>query len=129
MSFFLLSLAFAADLEIEVRGLQTADGQVLCTLYASAESWLSDPGWVAVVASEPRDGRAVCAFGDRPPGRYAVSFLHDVNGNGDMDSTWLGLPKEPWGFSLDPSVTLGPPRFEAAAFDHPSATPIRGHAR
>lgn len=125
----LLATAYAADLTMEIHNLQTDQGTVMCTLYSSAESWLADPGWTAVAKAKPIKGSATCTFADLPEGRYAVSFIHDVNNNGDMDNTWLGLPSEPWGFSLDPSVTFGPPRFEAAAFNHPSSSPIRGTAR
>jgi uncharacterized protein (DUF2141 family) len=129
MLLILINLALGSDLRMEVRGLDASTGSVLCTLYADPEVWLADPGWVSVVSAAPSDGRATCDFGPRPPGRYAVSFIHDLDGDGDMDTNWLGLPKEPWGFSMDPKVTFGPPTFDSAAFRHPSPTPIIGHAR
>ena len=33
---------------------------------------------------------------DIPPGRYAIESLQDINGNGKMDSSWLGLPGALW---------------------------------
>ncbi len=50
------------------------------------------------------------------PGTYALALLHDENGNGEMDSNFLGLPQEGYGFSNDAKVFLGPPSFEAASF-------------
>lgn len=32
-------------------------------------------------------------------GQYAVSCFHDVNGNGKLDKSFAGIPKEPYGFS------------------------------
>ena len=45
-------------------------------------------------------------------GEYAVSVYHDVNGNGVFDKNWLGIPKEPYGFSRNARKKFGPPEFE-----------------
>ena len=37
------------------------------------------------------------------------------NGNGRLDTT-LGIPREGVGFSRNPRLTFGPPRFSAAQF-------------
>ena len=49
------------------------------------------------------------------PGTYAISLLHDENGNGKADKA-LMIPKEGFGFSRDAKVRMGPPKFSAAAF-------------
>jgi uncharacterized protein (DUF2141 family) len=48
-------------------------------------------------------------------GTYAVSLIHDENGNGRMDMA-LVMPREGFGFSRNPRIGMGPPRFDAAAF-------------
>ena len=48
-------------------------------------------------------------------GAYAVSLFHDENGNGRLD-TILGIPREGFGFSRNPPIRFGPPRFDAARF-------------
>lgn len=53
---------------------------------------------------------------DLPEGRYAAKAFHDVNGNGKMDLNWMGIPKEPYAFSNDAMGSMGPPRYEQAAF-------------
>ncbi len=125
----LTASAEPADLHLEVTALSTDSGQVLCTLYDSAEHWLKDPGFVATVSAKPAAGRATCVFPAVEPGTYAISFIHDENGNHDMDSNFLGLPKEPWGMSRDAPASFGPPKFEAAAFPHPSPEPLTAKAR
>lgn len=50
------------------------------------------------------------------PGRYAISLLHDENGNGRVDKM-LMMPKEGFGFSRNAPVRFGPPSFGSAAFD------------
>jgi uncharacterized protein (DUF2141 family) len=53
---------------------------------------------------------------DLPPGRYAIESFQDVNGNGRMDTSWLGLPEEPFGFSRDAKPFLSRPGFGEVAF-------------
>ena len=50
-----------------------------------------------------------------PAGRYAVSVLHDENGNGKPDMAVM-IPREGFGFSRNPVVRFGPPAFARAAF-------------
>lgn len=48
-------------------------------------------------------------------GSYAFAVLHDENDNGRMDKL-MGLPREGFGFSRNPVIRLGPPRFAQSAF-------------
>jgi len=49
-------------------------------------------------------------------GPYALSVLHDANGNGRAD-TVLGIPREGFGFSRNPPIRFGPPRFSATVME------------
>lgn len=49
------------------------------------------------------------------PGDYALSLIHDENGNGRLD-TRLGIPREGIGFSRNPRLTFGPPGFSSVRF-------------
>jgi uncharacterized protein (DUF2141 family) len=51
------------------------------------------------------------------PGSYAVSVIHDENGNRQLDKSFVGIPTEGVGFSHNPRVTFGPPPFSKARFD------------
>ena len=54
-------------------------------------------------------------FSNLEPGRYAAIAFHDENGNGEFDTSFIGVPTEPYGFSNDAQGFLGPPTFDAAA--------------
>lgn len=51
-----------------------------------------------------------------PYGDYAVSVYHDENLNGDMDSGFMGIPKEPYGFSNNAKSSFGPPKWRDVKF-------------
>lgn len=50
-----------------------------------------------------------------PRGDYAIAVIHDENGNAKLD-TLAGIPREGFGFSRNPPIRFGPPRFAAARF-------------
>lgn len=50
-----------------------------------------------------------------PTGDYAIAVIHDENGNGKLD-TFAGIPREGVGFSRNPKLSFGPPRFDSARF-------------
>jgi len=52
---------------------------------------------------------------DLPYGTLAISALDDENSNLEMDM-FLGIPKEGFGFSMDPTFRLSAPRFEECSF-------------
>ena len=114
-------LASAAPVEtgevvVAVSGLRSAKGQVLACLTTRAEGFPDCRRDAAArKLAVPASGPVVLRFAALPPGRYAVSLLHDENGNSRADMM-LMLPREGFGFSRDAAVRLGPPKFAAAAF-------------
>ena len=49
-------------------------------------------------------------------GTYALAVIHDENDNRRLDKL-AGIPREGFGFSRDPAMRFGPPRFAAARFE------------
>ncbi|WBH17934.1 DUF2141 domain-containing protein [Sphingomonas radiodurans] len=58
---------------------------------------------------------ATLRFDGLPRGGYAVAVIHDENDNRKLD-TFAGIPREGFGFSRNPTIGFGPPRFAAARF-------------
>jgi uncharacterized protein (DUF2141 family) len=59
--------------------------------------------------------RSSFRFDDLPQGTYALTALHDENRNGKLD-TILGIPREGFAFSNNPSIGFGPPKYERVRF-------------
>ena len=114
---FLASATGIGSVEVSVSGLRSAKGQVLACLTAKAKGFPDcrlDPS--ARKLAVPAGGTVTLLYSGLPPGSYAVSLLHDENGNGKADMT-LMIPREGFGFSRDAAARFGPPKFSAAAFD------------
>lgn len=104
-------------LTVEISGFRNNDGVARACLYDNEKGFPLKPEYAIRIVSVGITGnRTMAIFRDVPPGTYAVSVLHDENGNGRMDTNALGLPKEGAGASNNPGSILGPPGFEDARF-------------
>lgn len=107
------------SLTVEISGFRNNDGVARACLYDSEKGFPLKPEHaIRVVSVGIAGNRARAVFRDVPPGTYAVSVLHDENGNGRMDTNSLGMPKEGVGASNNPRSILGPPDFEDARFTY-----------
>jgi uncharacterized protein (DUF2141 family) len=97
-------------------GLEKDEGSVMIKLSDSEADFESEdvPSRHAVVKVENK--QAVGVFEDVPHGEYAVKIFHDENGNMKLDTNFVGMPKEKFGFSNDALGRFGPPSYEKARF-------------
>jgi uncharacterized protein (DUF2141 family) len=106
-------------IHVQISGFRNDKGVVRCALFASENGFPKDPSRAVALEKAPiTNGSAVCEFSGVAPGRYAVSVFHDENGNGKLDTNFIGIPKEGVGASNDAKGHMGPPKFDAAAFQH-----------
>lgn len=108
--------AQAATLTVTVSNIGSSEGQVRIAIYNKA-NWLQEPAFAHIlkVAEHVADG-AISATFEVPSGEYAVAAYHDENDNGKLDRSFVGMPKEPAGFSNGVVPRFGPPKYEDAAF-------------
>lgn len=59
-----------------------------------------------------------------PAGEYAISVFQDENNDGVLNTNFVGIPKEGYGFSNDAHKPFGPPDFNDCVFVHKSETKI-----
>ena len=62
------------------------------------------------------NGKATIVLKDIPDGEYAIGVIHDENGNGKMDTNFLGMPKEGVGVSNNAKGHFGSPSYEDSKF-------------
>ena len=108
-------------IHVEISGLRSDKGQMLCALFSSAEAFPTKADKaVARLTAKIAERQAVCDFTGVAPGTYAVSVVHDENSNGKLDRNLIGIPREGVGASNDAKGHMGPPKFSAAAFQYAS---------
>jgi uncharacterized protein (DUF2141 family) len=110
-------------LRVEVTGIRGEKGQIGCLLFSQPKGFPNDNAAAKqAVLTKIEGGRAACTFVGVTAGDHAISVLHDENGNGKMDSSFLGAPKEGYGFSNGAKAhTFSPPSFEEARISYTGA--------
>jgi uncharacterized protein (DUF2141 family) len=107
----------ANRIHVEISGLRNDKGQVMCSLYSSADGFPKNGDKAVAHSKSPiSNAHAVCDFPDVKEGTYAVSVFHDENSNGKLDTNFMGMPREGVGASNNAKGHFGPPKFAAAAF-------------
>ena len=104
------------SLDLSIEGLRSQRGDIqLCMtmLPAKFPSCKGDPN--ARRMTVPAAQAAKLRIENLPQGQYAIAVIHDENSNAKLD-TALGIPREGFGFSRNPVIMFGPPRFSAAEF-------------
>ena len=112
---FAASSALAADLTVTVTDIRAVQGAVGLSLVDTAASWDGKAKPVLRQMQPVKGSEVVFHVTDLPPGNYAVSVMHDENGNGKLDTNFMGIPIEGYGFSNNPQV-MRKATFEEARF-------------
>jgi uncharacterized protein (DUF2141 family) len=104
-------------LDIKVINITNSSGTIHLSLQNSAEGWLSTEPDVETFLDVSKEITStddiIISVENLPTGNYAISLFHDLNNNLDLDTNFIGYPKEPFGFSAPMGLT-GPPKFEDA---------------
>ncbi len=104
-----------AVLRVTVEGLGPDSPDVYVSVYAGGDSWLGESP-VARATISPASGQ-LSAEVTLPTGEYAFSAFLDANGNGELDSNFIGIPREPVAVSNDARPRFGPPSYDDAKFE------------
>ena len=107
-------------LEIKVTNIENGHGTIYIAILNSAEGWLKSDAKSTLFReiTQPVSSTDDLPINvqDLPPGKYAISLFHDLDGDSEMDKNFIGYPKEPFGFSA-PMGQFGPPQFEEAIIE------------
>jgi uncharacterized protein (DUF2141 family) len=108
--------AFASTLAVTIDGVRSNHGQVMVALFSRSKGFPDGDyadRWAKVPAST---GPVTVVFDHLRPGEYAVGAYHDENGNGKLDTNFIGWPEEGYALSNGIRLTVFRPRFIESAF-------------
>jgi uncharacterized protein (DUF2141 family) len=106
-----------ASLVIELQGVRNSNGILRIAIFEK-NAGFPDNAEKAVkhISVHAQAGTKTVEINDLPYGEYAISLLHDENGNGKMDFNIFGIPVEGYGFSNNPRIILSAPSFNDSKF-------------
>ncbi|WP_081963301.1 DUF2141 domain-containing protein [Pseudomonas sp. ML96] len=111
---FVSSQTCAGDILVKVEGKQ-ANGLLHLALIAADQ-----PDWNGPILRQLQGDTGELRLSDVPPGRYAVQLFQDLDGDGALALSPRGVPREPVGFSTNPSLFKGKPQPAQCLFEHGS---------
>ena len=84
-------------LKIEITNVASEDGQIILAIYNSSENYDKRIAFQEVKIQPKVD--SVIFETNVPDGEYLVMLVHDINTNGKLDTSFIGMPKESVGLS------------------------------
>jgi uncharacterized protein (DUF2141 family) len=110
--------AASGSLAVSIGGLRNAKGQVCLSVFNSSRGFPGNGGNAlqSKCVNANKDGSVTVSFSGLKSGSYAVAVLHDENADGQANRNRLGIPTEGFGFSRNPALRAGPPKYSEAAF-------------
>lgn len=93
-------------LTIEINDIRNSKGQILVELSNEKEIVIKG------ITQNIIGNKCIIVIDNLKPGKYAFKYFHDENKNKKLDTNWIGIPTEGFGFSNNAEGTFGPPSFE-----------------
>lgn len=123
--FFSLSISvFSSDgpkkrgsLVVKFEGMSSNKGNVVVALCNSDANYKNHKSPFIGKQIPINNNTAIIEFEDLPFGEYAIKAFHDEDANDDLNTNFLGIPVEDYGFSNNARGMFGPPSWESAKFE------------
>lgn len=117
MIFILAAPVLAGDgdpgVAISIKNIKTAKGSILVAVYDNSNDFMKKPAFSHIVPVTVTGELIINT--SIPFGSYSITIFHDINDNRSLDTNFMGIPKEPYGFSNNAKGHFGPPTFEASS--------------
>lgn len=109
--------ALAAPVKLDITNTGRQPGRLLIAVHKDPTNFPDNPrgAVTTVILPVTRAQTTAQVELDLPAGDYAIAIILDENRNGRLD-TRLGVPRERFGFSKNPQLRMGPPRFSECEF-------------
>jgi uncharacterized protein (DUF2141 family) len=118
----------AATLNVVVNGIHHQKGEICFRVYANEKGFPMSSTSEAQSGCVKITGTSVKKeFSGLKPGTYAVAVVDDQNGDRKLNKDFFGIPKEGFGISKNPTVSIqtGSPKFRDASFVVNKNTTVR----
>ncbi|WP_341528754.1 DUF2141 domain-containing protein [Nostoc sp. UHCC 0302] len=107
----------SSTLVVEVNGLRNRQGQVCLSIFLNSRGFPSNSAnALQSKCVKITDVPLQVKFEQLSPGSYAIGVLHDENTDNQPNLNFLGIPTEGFGFSRNPAIVAGPPKFADSVF-------------
>lgn len=128
--FFIGTINETNTLTIHITNIENVEGTLEVAIFNSDERFLEEGQALKTISVKVKANAQTVVFKNLPSGNYAVSMYHDENSDGDFNRNFMGIPKEPYGFSNNFHPKFSAPKFEDCQFyldaDHTIEIALKG---
>ena len=117
--FYFISTAFSSDtvsLQVSVENIKSIKGNIEIGVFNKGDRFLEKGQAYKFYSIKVLESTEVITIKNLPKGDYAVSLYHDKNSDGICNRNFVGMPKEPYGFSNNFKPKFSAPAFEDSKF-------------
>ncbi len=105
-----------ATVRVTVTNIPGVQGDLLVGIFDSEKSFTKSPMEISPKLDLESAEDLVVEIPNVRPGTYAISVVQDLNENGKLDKSFVGMPKEPLAFSVIREIPRGKPKFDDCSF-------------
>lgn len=107
------------SLTVVVNGIRNQTGEICMRVYNSEKEFPDNAKSEVKSGCTKITGNSIQeVFSGLKPGTYAVAVVDDQNGDHKLNKDFFGIPKEGFGISQNPTVSIstGTPKFKNSSF-------------
>lgn len=104
------------QLTIKIDNIEILEGNIRIGIFNTSETFLKQGLTFRNYIIAVKNKTETIIIDDLPKGEYAFMLYHDKNADGTLNRNFIGIPKEPFGFSNNVKPTVAKPTFEDCKF-------------
>ena len=122
--FTLLNPTEPPKLTIKISNIQSMKGEIKVGIFSTEAAFLKEGKALKNYSIKAEKTSLSFTVADLPKGEYAISMYHDENSDQKMNTNFIGIPKEPYGFSNNVKPKMSAPKFKECKFNFQENTTL-----
>ena len=117
--FGLITALLANDspkLTIKISNIEKIKGEIKVGVFNTDTHFLKEGYAIKNYSIKVENNTAILRINDLPKGEYAITMYHDQNSDNECNRNFIGIPKEPYGFSYNIKPKMSAPKYEDCKF-------------
>ncbi len=103
-------------LVVKISNIEKIQGEIKVGVFDKEQSFLKDGSAIKSYTIKVTKNSETLIITDLPKGEYAISMYHDQNSDNKLNTNFIGIPKEPYGFSNNIKPKMSAPKYHECKF-------------
>lgn len=103
-------------LTIKISNIEKMQGEIKVGVFNTGTNFLKQGAAIKNYSIKVDKNTALLTITDLPKGEYAITMYHDENSDNECNRNFIGIPKEPYGFSNNIKPRMSAPKYEDCKF-------------